>query len=250
MDALAFDNLLKSNGLQLVHYRAMRCPGGLVDIDDIRRPHQDHAGCSNGFLYKRQGTITTLMTSNSTDPRFQDIGILNGSTIQVTFPRFYDDPQETRIYVLPFDRFFLTDSSILTAEWQLVRAHETGSDRTRFPVAKVQNIIDSTLAEYGPETYDIVGGQIVWRSNQGPPPGIVYTIWYEYQPYWYVAMLHHEIRVVGTRDYITGEAKVSRMPFSAMLTRENVFRNEENDPQAPQSIRQQAGPAVDGFGSR
>lgn len=248
-DAQAFDNALRSQGLLLIHWRAMRCPGGLVDINDIRRPHEDHADCSGGFLYKKMGCVTGLLTSNSTNNQNNDIGLLNGSTIQVSFPRSYDDPKEKQVYVLPYDRFYLNDPTILTAEWMLVRAHESGIDKGRFPIVKVDHIIDSSLVEYGCESYTIQAGKVVWKPGAGPAPGTVYTLWYQYQPYWYVSQLIHEIRVSGTRDYVTGAAGVTRMPFAAHLTRENIHQSEENDGSAPND-RTQPAPADGGFGAR
>jgi hypothetical protein len=113
----------------------------------------------------------------------------------------------------------------------------------------VKHFIDSSLVEYGPEAYQVLGGDIVWNPGMGPAPGTVYTIWYQYQPFWYVSQLIHEIRVVGTRDYVSGKAGVSRMPFAAHLTRENVHRTEEQDGTEPVE-RTQAGPADGGFGVR
>lgn len=251
MDAQAFDNAIRSQGIPLVHYRAMRCPGGLVDVNDIRRPHEDHADCSGGFLYKKVGCLTGLATSNSTDYKHNDIGLLNGSTIQMTFPRYYDDPKETVVYVLPYDRFYLNDpdNQILTAEWQLVQAHETGSDRLRFPAIRVQHIVDANLVEYGCDAYTLDSGRINWKAGLGPSPGTIYTIWYQYRPYWYVSQLIHEIRVAGTRDYVTGVAKIARFPFAAHLTRENIHRSEENDGGVA-TERTQPGPADGGFGAR
>lgn len=251
MDPVAFDNALRNQGIPLMHFRAMRCPGGLIDINDIRRPHEDHANCSNGFLYIYQGIVTTLVTANSVDPKLIDVGLINGSSVQTTFPRNYNAPdQDKMVYVLPYDRFYLCDPKILVATWQLSKRSNLPSDRYTFPVECVQNIVDSRLATYSPDTYDIQNGQIFWKPGLGPEPGTIYTVWYEYRPFWYVKMLMHEIRVVGNKDYVTGQASVNRMPFSAILTRENVFHNEEVNPDAPETPRSRAHPEDGGFGAR
>ena len=65
LDPDAFDDAIRSQGLTFVHYRAMKCPIGVVDADDERHPHGDHGGCSNGFLYKVVGPLTCV-PSNST----------------------------------------------------------------------------------------------------------------------------------------------------------------------------------------
>jgi hypothetical protein len=50
-DLEAFDNAIFSYGTKLVHYRAMRCPIGVTDRNDIHHSQADHDGCSNGFMY-------------------------------------------------------------------------------------------------------------------------------------------------------------------------------------------------------
>ena len=47
-DPDAFDDALRAQGVQYVHWRAMRCPVGLTDRYSERRVHDDHSGCSNG----------------------------------------------------------------------------------------------------------------------------------------------------------------------------------------------------------
>ena len=52
LDADAFDDLINSQGAMFEHWSAMRCPVGMVDKHDtMRRPHEHHENCSNGFIY-------------------------------------------------------------------------------------------------------------------------------------------------------------------------------------------------------
>ena len=87
-DTSAFDEAIASQGARLLHFEAIRCPVGLVDLGDIQRPHPDHSGCTNGFLYKKIGTVRALSTSNSKNKRDGDLGWWDGSTISGTPSRW------------------------------------------------------------------------------------------------------------------------------------------------------------------
>ena len=117
-DADAFDEAIRTQGIKFVHYRSMRCPVGLTDRDDMRRPHPDHSGCQNGFIYTRAGVITILFTGNSAAEKREDYGVLDGSSVSVSIPRHYDDTTEP-CYLPTYDRMYLDDDSIIVPNWQL-----------------------------------------------------------------------------------------------------------------------------------
>jgi hypothetical protein len=142
-DPSAFDDAIRSQGVQLVHFRAMRCPVGLTDRYDQRRPHDDHSGCSNGFIYTEAGTITCLFTGVTEDQKQNDVGLLDGSTVQVTAPRFYDETTD-EVQITPFDRLYLLEDAVSVPHWQLVEAHATGRDKLSFPVVNVIDVMDAT----------------------------------------------------------------------------------------------------------
>src|SRR5882724_6685003 len=89
-DIEAFDQLIVVHGVEMVHFRAMRCPVGMTDMFDHRRPHEDHSGCSNGFLYKEAGLVTTVLMSNGKTQNLIDTGIIDNATVQAIFPVHYD----------------------------------------------------------------------------------------------------------------------------------------------------------------
>lgn len=256
MDPAAFGGLVQNFGLPLVHYRAMRCPVGLTDPNDVRRGHEHHVHCSNGFIYKRIGVVTAIPTGNAADPKLIDIGFITGSTMQVTFDLKYHE-SDRKVYVLPYDRFFLddpfldqTEETIMVATWELVKANTDRNDRLRFEALKVEHVMDSAGHEYDYNDFEVVGGNIQWLPNKGPSVGQVYVVWYQYKPHWYCKMLVHELRVSPVADYMdANKVKLKRTNFAAILVRENVYRNEENDPQIEPTTRQQQAPDLD-FGSR
>jgi hypothetical protein len=263
-DIEAFDQLIVVHGVEMVHYRAMRCPVGLSEMYDSRRPHDDHTGCSNGFIYKEAGVVTTVLMSNGKTQNLIDTGIIDNSTVQAIFPVHYDHDLSNpaaplkACHVAPFDRFYLRDDTLTVIHWQLFEANQTGHDRLHFPVVEIEHIIDASGYEYGPQDYQIdTAGSIVWKGAKRPGfsamtgKGEVCSIRYRYRPYWYVDHLLHEIRVARAED-ATGERVAFRMPYSAMLSRERFFENEEKDDKSalPNSLRQVAGPASGGFGPR
>ncbi|SRR6266446_535724 len=259
-DPDAFDLAIESQGVELVHWRAMRCPVGMIDRYDSRRPCDDHQGCSNGFVYTVAGTVQALFTSVNNSRDSNDIGFLDGSTVQVTTPRFYDDNEHElgkEIFVVPFDRFYLKEEQVLVEHWQLVESHITGKDKLSFPVVSVVDIIDAKGKRYTEgEEFDLLNGQVVWKDSLGPGfdvdanKGVIYSIRYRYRPFWYVSRVNHQVRV-GQIETIE-ERKLIRFPQSFQLQREQVFEKEQADKEAinAPSARQEKGPASGPFGPR
>lgn len=254
-----FDDAIRSQGIQLVHYRAMRCPVGLIDQYDSRRPHDDHSGCSNGFIYTEAGTITCLFTGVTDDQKQQDVGLLDGSTVQVTAPRFYDDDEgfqgDVEVQIAPFDRLYLKEEAVTVPHWQLATAHVTGRDKLSFPIKSVIDVMDAKGKRYLAGDYRVDDGQLVW-VNQGPgvdpntDKGIVFAIRYTYRPYFYVSRIMHQVRVAQVETMI--DRQVMRMPQSFLLSREYVYENQQNDEQAvePTNSRQMKAPGTGRFGPR
>lgn len=258
-DAQAFDEAIRDHGVPFIHFRSMRCPVGLTDRYDASRPHDDHAGCSNGFVYTEAGTVTCLFLGNSksTDP--SEVGFLGQAQVQVSFPRTYDNPPEEAVSVAPFDRLYLADPNILVPNWQTFDANIIGMDRMAFPVAKVYDLIDSSYRRYVQgQDFEIVDGQIKWIDGRTPGidivtgKGKVCSIRYGYRPYFYIKHLLHEVRVAQARDEISGQRVLLRMPQAAVIQREYVFENEDRDSQAldAASLRQIKEPGSGSFGPR
>jgi hypothetical protein len=271
-DPEAFDRLIRSQGVKLVHYRAQRCPVGLADLGDIRRPHPHHEGCSNGFIYTKVGVIVAFINSNSKTKRLEDVGFTDTSSIQVSFPRTYEEcvVPEAPFVVAPFDRFYLKEESIMVPMWQLFLHSETGVDRLKYEAEQVEgDIIDARGERFKVETdFQVCKGQIEWvgkrpapiidggpgltSSGYGTDRGAVCSIRYLYRPYWYVGAIPHEIRVAQIQVGATRE--IQRMPQLAVLHREYVSLNIEQDPDGPKvdanALRQMLAPMYGGFGPK
>lgn len=250
-DAQAFDDIIRDKGVPFVHWRAMRCPVGLVDIYDQRRPHEDHSGCSNGFLYTRAGEMNSLFTGNSAQMAQYDIGILTGSSVQVTLPRYYNDPEQSPVLVAPFDRLYLPDENIVVVHWQTFLASASGVEKLQFLVVNVADLIDSDGTVYRPGDYAIDSGRLRWSSGRRPAPGKVCSVRYTYRPYWYIKQLLHEVRVTQV-EALDGERVLARMPQSALLQREYIFEKDDYDPQSRggDPDRQVKAPSSLGLGPR
>jgi hypothetical protein len=255
-DPLAFDAALRSHGVKFIHWRAMGCPVGMTDQYSTRQTHEDHSGCANGHIYTRAGSVTGIFTGNDAKSSQNEIGLLDGSSVQVTLPRTYDDSDE-EVMVAPFDRFYLAEEAITVPHKQFVEASITGKDRLSFPAVRILDTIDSHGTRYGADDFSVDGnGQIVWKGG-GPgydaelKKGTVYSIRFTYRPYWYCSRVIHQVRVAKVD---TGtERKVTRMPQSFVLQREYVFEGkEEKDEQAPNpdSPRQAKAPRQGVFSPR
>jgi len=252
-DPDAFDVALRSQGVKLVHWRAMPCPVGKTDRYDARRGDHDHSGCSNGNIYTLAGEMTCIFTANGNKLDQMDMGLLDGSTAQVTAPANYDTC-EKRIDVMPFDRFYLKEEAIMVPHAQLVEAHATGHDRLDYPAVEIIDIIDANNVRHGPGEYSIQEGQLVWEKpldfrielNRG----MIYAVRFYYRPYWYVKTLMHQVRVAQVETQLSRE--VMRFPQQWLMQREYIFEKEEKDALAPDpnSPRQVKGPRNSILGPR
>lgn len=245
-DIEAFDRGIRSQGVNMVHHRAIICPLGITDKNDtLRHAHPPHPGCSNGVLYKPIGIVRGLFVDNSANEKDNDIGTTDGSTARCTFPRHYDEvlcpgdnAKPRQIYVGTGDRFYLDEreSNILWLTRELVEHSISGKDRLRFPAVEVENLIDNRLVEYRcGEHFDInENGELVWRQGMDPgmdadtpdAHGRVFTVWYLYRPYWYVDRIVHQGRPSQVQEGDTMERSVQNLPMEVSLTREVQFQNE------------------------
>jgi hypothetical protein len=259
MDVDSIDDLIRSQGVMFEHWTAMRCPVGMIDRhDSLRRPHEHHEGCSNGFVYTKEGEVQALLTGNGLGVEQKDLGVLDSSTASMTFPRFYsseDCQEEKRIYLAPYDRLYYKDEGILVTNWETVEAHLTGYDRLDFPPVEITRLMDNQGISYTSDDYRIVNGQIQWKGNRQPGrdpetgKGRIYSVRYRYRPHWYIKSLGHEIRTVNVDDPISGERRAEKMPQNCIVQREFIFLNQEKDESASDA-RQTRSPAEGGFGPK
>jgi hypothetical protein len=253
-----FDEVTAGHGVLLEHYIGIRCPAGLVDkTDSLHRPHPDHEGCSNGFIYKSAGLVMATFAGVGKDVRQVDLGILDPSTSNVTFTRSYTDGRQ--VFMSPMDRFFLAEESILVPNWDVVEASPIGLDRLLFPAAVVTHVVDSRGLWYQVgKDYQLTNGQIQWLQGHGPGmdpqsgKGRIFTARYLYRPYWYLQRMLHEIRPVQTMDN-DGNRRIQQANQAAVLQREYVYVNEDGDDMSitnSASLRQAPRPPSGGIPSR
>lgn len=260
-DVDAFDDAIRSQGVMLEHWRAMRCPVGIVDKDDtLRRPHEHHEACSNGFIYTKVGCFQGLFTGNGRSADSKDGGVADSSSAQISCPRFYagkeGDPEcRDRVYLAPFDRLYYTDDTFVVPNWELIEAHPTGRDRLSFQVEMITAAIDNRGVRYTPADFTVENGWLVWKGPNQPgldpetQKGRIYTVHYLYRPFWYIQKLNHEIRVAAIDDPLEGRV-TERMPQGATIQREYVYLNQERDPVNAGDARMHREPADGSFPAR
>lgn len=235
-----FDDSIRQHGCKFVHYRAIPDPTGLLDKFDSRRPGIESSESSNGFLYFKAGTFTGLITGNSKNDRDSESGWMSEAEAQITPPRYYDcneGPRSEPVYLAPFDRLYLAESTTLVTQSQLMEVSETGVDRLRYPAERVILLVDTRGIQYTcGKDFAIVGGNLSWNKSPGIDPqtghGRVYSIRYLYHPHWYVDRLVHEIRVTHQINPMSGAKEMVQMPQCAAIQREYVFRNKDQGAQA------------------
>jgi hypothetical protein len=241
-DMSAFDDAIRSHGVSLVHHQAMPCPVGMTDLDDNRRPaSHDGCGCSNGFLYNVGGGITALFTNNNKSKNHTDLGMWDGSTVVMSFPRTYDGTS-TPVLVSPFDRFYLAEENLVVITWQRFIHREDSLDRLKYPACAVTNLVDSTGQTYvAGQDFVVVKGNLKWVGDQpaqqldigpgltngnGAQRGAVCSVRYTYRPWFYVGTLMHELRVAQVTDEMG--RSVVRGPQQCLVHREFVVTSKDN----------------------
>lgn len=239
-DIPAFDRAIAGHGVEVIHYRAMRCPGGLTSRDDWRRPHEDHNSCQGGFLFKEAGKCFMLFTGNGANRNSNDIGLITASGGSVTFTTIYDNGQPVR--VAKYDRLYLPETPILVETWELFDHNANGLDRLEYPVVEVIDLVSSTGKSFALGDFQIADGRLRWSNNRPEIKingrGETCAIRYRYRPFWIVAQLQHELRLatkIGNSE--SGNLTLMAVQQAAYVQRENVFASQDNDPETPSSTR-------------
>jgi hypothetical protein len=138
----------------------------------------------------------------------------------------------------------------------------SGNDRLEFPATDIlDNIIDSDgkIYFFNKDFKIGINGTIEWIPG-GESPGInletgdskVLVVRYLYRPSWYVARLLKEIRFAKIDNYIGNNVHNERLPSQALIQREYVYKNTDNDPEAisPNSGRQNIAQPLGSFGPK
>jgi len=251
MDTRYLQGFVDGQGVQFEHFRALPCPIGREDPFDPRRAHEDHSGCSYGFIYDKVGDMTCAFTGNSKSIQQLDVGLVTGSTVQLTLPLYYDSDTSKQVAVAIFDRLYLKQNVASVVATEMFEHNISGRDRLKYPAQSVEIVVDAHGNRYhqGSE-FDVVDGQIKWRGTKQPGmnpntrKGEVCSVRYKHIPFWYVDRLLHEIRLV--REGLD----VVRAPMSVLIQREYFFENEQNNRQAKDSPRQAVAPRDGAFGPR
>jgi len=239
-----FDEVLDSQGINLIHYRSFGDPRGMTSRGDNRDAYNIKPKTSDGFIYRKSGTLRGFFSNNSASSSENDVGSTDSASAYLTLPRTYSDSDEL-VLVHPWDKFYLADIETKVVTTQFQEARESGIDRLHFPVVRVIDIMDAKGAEYKQDVDFTVTaeGWIKWISQNQPGfdhkvgRGTVYSIRYEYTPYFVVDRLLHEIRVANHTDLATYERSVKRMPYQALIMREFLFLERFEDPRDQSSSR-------------
>lgn len=241
------DQFIKSHGVEFEHWVAIPSPVGLKDRGDYRRSDNYDIITSNGMIYKLAGCFTAAIVSNSKSKRPSAGGVVDYSTARLLIPRFYtkkniDDKEE--IHLAPGDRVFIKGKKILVSNYQRMQYNPGGLDRAQFPVESVQYLIDSQKKEYKfGYHFKIQDGHIKWIDGKDNPgidvetgKGRIYSMRYKYNAHWYITEIPNEVRVTQGVDK-NGKTFPERMQYSAIIQREYVYYNQNNDVAEDQGSR-------------
>lgn len=224
-DPDAFGQFINGNGVPIIHWKAIPCPVGQHDVyDTLHKSHVAGHNCSNGYIYIQAGEMIATFNNNPNQMiDVEDIGIIRGSTVMITFPFTYCDGV-TPVVVSVQDRFYVKDIECTVVSIERF-ARGTGTvDPLDFPPTNIEYIIDQTGKMYNNVTdYTVIGNMLTWVGDR-PTSTTTCAVRYNYTPYLYCSRLMHEIRVARVVDG-TGTRSLVRMPYAGLCQRENVGRN-------------------------
>lgn len=239
MDLAKNDDLITQRGVEFEHWVAIPSPIGLKDRGDYRRSDEYDTVTSNGMIYKKAGCFTAAIVSNSKRKRANEGGLVDYSVARLLVPRYYNKnatADGNEIHLAPGDRVFVKDIEVLVSNYQRMQYNSGGLDRAQFPIKDVEYLIDSQNREFKcGYHFKIEDGHIKWIDGRDNPgidadtgKGRIYSIRYKYNAHWYITEIPNEVRVIqGTND--DGERCPERMPYSAVIQREYVYYNQNND---------------------
>lgn len=231
-DAPAFKEFINSQGIRVVHYKAVTDPSAMTSRGDNRAIDGERMS-SDGFIYEEAGVLQVLFYSNSDEERQSPEGVIEFSSAYMTLPEYYEDKPDCPVLIMPWDRFYLKDIEIRVAGRQTVEASSTGTDRLQFPATCIEYLIDAAGVRYKEgQHYEITtDGNIRWIGQQRPGwnatlnRGNVYSVRYRYTPFFVCSRLLHEIRISQITNPATFTRSVERMPYQILVLRENVFHD-------------------------
>jgi len=229
------DQFIKTHGVSFTHWIAIPSPIGLKDRGDYRRSGQYDTISSNGMIYKKAGCFVAAIVSNSKKKTQSSGGVFDYSVARLLVPRFYEETGE-EIALAPGDRVFITDKEVLVPNYQRMQYIPGSKDRAQFPIKSIQYLIDNENKEYKCGVhFKLSDGHIQWIDGKGNPgvnmetgKGNIYSIRYKYNAHWYITEIPNEVRVINNTN-AEGEVEVQRMQYSALIQREYVYYNQNND---------------------
>lgn len=241
-DAQGFDDRISSNGVRLKHFKAIPCPGSDTESGSIRSTHAEH-GCFNGFHYKLAGCFIGVIQNNPVNKIVRPEGLVDSAICYILLPRFYENSTE-QMHFATWDRIEVAncnEPSMWVPYWQKLQASQTGVERTRFPIEKIEYIIDANGTEYTQDIdYKLYYGNVQWINPTNQPgfdlmtgQGMPYSIRFLYKPAFYVNRCIHQIRILNTLDPISGEKKEVRFPYLIECLRELEFLSRQVTPEDP-----------------
>lgn len=235
-DADRFNKVLDSQGIQLVHFKAIGDPRGMSSRGDNRDSLNIKPKSSDGFIYKRAGCLRGFFSGSSKNDTDSPVSSVDSASAYITVPTEYDDSDDP-VILHSWDKFYLADIETRVVSTQFVEARYDGVDRLHFPAVEVTDLIDANGVEYEQgEDFDLTKeGWIRWKSQKRPGfntdigRGTVYSVRYYYTPYFVIDRLIHEIRVANITNPATFERSVVRMPYQVYVLREFLFLERYQD---------------------
>jgi hypothetical protein len=236
------DQFVTSFAVDFKHYKAMPSPIGKNDRGDYRRNDAVDTITSNGMIYTCAGVFSATMTDNSREQRRQEGGVVDPAQSRLVMPRYYNKvglADGDTIYLAPGDRLYIADpnADAKVPNYQEMDYVPGEPSVPMFPIAVLDGpIIDSRNQTYTPGVDFVIDkcGNIQWLPD-GKNPGInpdtgkgrIFSVRYLYNAFWYVHSMPKEVRLTNVTT--GGVRSPQRMPSYALILREYVFHNQNNN---------------------
>ncbi len=221
LNATAFDRLIKSHGVRMIHARPIPCPN---QRDIYASDHPPTCPiCVNGYVYYNQKEFLGAFIGNTLNRNFMMNGTWDIDQATLVLPAKYDDGSELDVQI--FDHILIPDFTV--RYYQRVQHSQVGVDRLHFPAISIDKILGADGKEYVPGKDVIVNeqGYLKWIGKRPGydltiDQGGVYSVNYYCRPSFTVIGLPHQLRM--TQTVKNGHAVQERFPQVAIVRKDFI----------------------------
>lgn len=221
LDPEAFEKLLKEKGSRVKVFRTTYCPN-VKSIDGAEHNIDCKLCNGSGFLDVNHICTIAFLQSQSLEKMAAVEGMIDGNAISATFPAGIELQYFTLVQLEDFTEPF----------FQRIKRQRGNVDVLKYKATRVNVLIDQRGKVYEGDNHFTLdaNGNIMWKPDQGPDEGTIYTIHYDCAVQFRAVRAMHTNRFtqVFTKDNGGGIYHV-KLPEQWLLQKEFLVKRTDRD---------------------